>query len=190
MPRLIESCTRRLHCGYRNEDTGSKGDAVWGNITPDRSTLDEQLSGLIAELTEGGWEIKSVTPLTSSYYYAASQYSVSLDRTNWGGYGVGYGAPYTEGLVVMAQRWVEITEAQQAERDRERAQRQAVEAAAALEAKREQRQGELARLTAEPVAKAGLLRDKWRFRSQDYPTEALAQGAKDAALKALRERPL
>lgn len=190
MPRIIESCTRRLYCGCRDEGTGSKGDANWGHVVPDRSALDERLAELVAELTEGGWEIKAVTPLTASYYYAASQYSVSLDRSNWGGYGVGYGAPYTEGLVVMAQRWVEITEAQQAERDREKAQRQAAEAMAALEARRAQRQGELARLAAEPVAKAGLLRDKWRFRGQDYPTEALAQGAKDNALKALRERPL
>lgn len=190
MPRLLETCTRRLHCGCQDENTGSKGDAHWGHVAPDRAALDGQLAELVAELSEGGWEIKAVTPLTASYYYAASQYMVSLDRSNWGGYGLGYGAPYTEGLLVTAQRWVEISEAQQEERERQAAARRAAETAAALQARREAREVELAKLAAEPVGKAGLLRDKWRFRGQDYPTEALAQGAKEAAIKALRDRPL
>ncbi|KUL96531.1 hypothetical protein DK26_07080 [Bosea sp. WAO] len=190
MPRILETCTHRLYCGSQDESTGSKGDAQWGHVVPDRAALDEQLAALAAELSEGGWEIKAVTPLIASYYYAASQYMVSLDRSNWGGYGVGYGAPYTEGLVVVAQRWVEITREQQDERERRGAERAAAEAAAALEARRQAREVELARLAAEPVGKAGLLRDKWRFRGQDYPTEALAQSAKEAAYKALRDRPL
>ncbi|WP_332688620.1 hypothetical protein [Bosea sp. (in: a-proteobacteria)] len=190
MPRILETCTRRLYCGCQDEGRGSKGDAAWGHVVPDRAALDERLAELVTELTEGGWEIKTVTPLTASYYYSASQYMVSLDRSNSGGYGLGYGAPYTEGLVVLAQRWVEISEAQQEERERRAAERAAAEAAAALQARRDARETELAKLAAEPVGKAGLLRDKWRFRGQDYPTEALAQGAKDAAVKALRERPL
>ena len=190
MPRILESRTDRLYCGCQDESTGSKGDASWGHLAPDRKALDESLAALTAELNDGGWEIKVVTPLIASYYYAASQYMVSLDRSNWGGYGVGYGAPYTEGLVVVAQRWVEITQEQQDERERRAAERAAAEAAAALEARRRERETELARLAAEPVSKTGLLRDKWRFRRQDYPTEALALGAKEAAYKALRDRPL
>lgn len=190
MPRILETCTHRLYCGSENEGTGSKADAQWGHVVPDRAALDEQLAALATELSEGNWEIKTVTPLTASFYHYASQYMVSLDRSNWGGYGVGYGAPYTEGLVVVAQRWVEITQEQQDERERRAAERAAAEAAAALEAKRRTREAELAKLAAEPVGKAGLLRDKWRFRGQDYPTEALAHSAKEVALKALRERPL
>jgi len=190
MPRTLETCTRRLYCGCRDEDTGSKGDASWGHLAPNRNVLDEKLAALTTELSEGGWEIKAVTPLTASYYHAASRFDISMDRSNWGGYGVGYGAPYTEGLVVIAQRWIEISEAQQAERDRQAAARKADETAAALQTKRDARAGELAKLAGEPIAKAGLLRDKWRFRGQDYPTQALAQGARDSALRALRELPL
>lgn len=190
MPRILETCTRRLYCGCQDEGRGSKGDAEWGHLAPDRKALDESLAALTAELDAGGWEIKTVTPLTASYYHAASRFDISLDRSNWGGYGVGYGAPYTEGLVVIAQRWVEISEAQQDERERRAAERAATEAAAALQARRQTREAELARLAAEPVGKAGLLRDKWRFRGQDYPTEALALGAKETAYKALRDRPL
>lgn len=190
MPRLLETCTHRLYCGCRDEGTGSKGDAQWGHVAPDRAVLDGKLAELASELSAGSWEIRTVTPLTASYYYAASQYMVSLDRSNSGGYGVGYGAPYTEGLVVVAQRWVEISQEEQEERERRAAARLAAENAAALQAQREAREAELAKLAAEPVGKAGLLRDKWRFRGQDYPTEALALGAKEAAYKALRDRPL
>lgn len=190
MPKILETRYWRFYCGFTQTGYGSKGDSEWGHLRPDTESLDAKLDTLIKEASENGWEIKSVTPLTASYHYTASQFLVSMDRSNYGGYGVGYGAPYTEGLIVIGQRWVDVSDEEIAERDRIAESKAAEAAALALSRRQQARAAELAALEAEPVKKAGLLRDKWRFQGNDYPTEALALGAKASAISTLASRPV
>lgn len=67
------------------------------------------MTELVDTLTDDDWEIKSVIPLTSSEYFTEGLSNTSGPFSgSWGG-GYGYGAPYTDGVVVICQRATEVS---------------------------------------------------------------------------------
>ena len=71
----------------------------------DSERLADDLERSIADLNSSGYEVVSVTPVTSGSY--EWKYNVSSGGTNgngYGGYGYGYGYSYTNSLIVVAKK--------------------------------------------------------------------------------------
>ena len=103
--------------------TGRMKKGLFGNMKPetekqvqwvktgysDREIDDERLANNLAEVVEGlnkeGYEVVSVTPVTSgAYNFKAEIKSGGHQSNGYGGYGYGYGYSYTSSLIVIAKK--------------------------------------------------------------------------------------
>jgi len=180
MPRILETISRQLRWEWQHTNSGENKNqtAWWGNYEPRWEVMDAKIANLVCELEDDQWEVKSVTPLTSSRYMGVGLDNRGGGTTVWGG-GYGYATPVTVGVIVLAQRWVEVSEDELAQRSRERAQRQASQAAAA-------RRAEHDRIMALPIKASGIFSKEWVFNGEKYPSE----GAAVVARKTLAEKAL
>lgn len=179
MPQIIETMSRRVHWGWVATNTGSKGHSDWGNIEADWNSIDSKMSDLAATLNDEGWEIRSVVPLTGSRYYTTALTNQEGMSSTWGA-GYGYGAGYTEGVIVLCQRWVEIS---QEEADRRQAIRNANAKSKADAAAAKQRQAEHDKIMALPVSRKGIFDAQWRFNGSEFASKEEAEKARIALAK-------
>ncbi|GAL33121.1 hypothetical protein JCM19240_6553 [Vibrio maritimus] len=71
----------------------------------DSVRLAEDLQKAVATLNHDGFEVVSITPITSGDYdYKAILEAGGRGENGYGGYGYGYGFSYTQGLIVTAKR--------------------------------------------------------------------------------------
>jgi len=103
---LSKSWTIPFKTEHKLNDTENGSNGV---LRVDFSAVDESIRHLCDILTNEGWEIKSIIPLISGMVFGTAllnnQISI-MDVKSYGG-GYGYGASFTEGVIVLAQKWVE-----------------------------------------------------------------------------------
>lgn len=76
----------------------------WSDCEIDGGLLSENLQVAILNLNEEGYEVVSVTPVTSAKY--DYKWNQQKGASQWGGsgFGYGYGYSYTEGLTIVAKK--------------------------------------------------------------------------------------
>lgn len=99
MPKWIDTKWATFSFGYNYED---------GYYTPNSKILQEKLDWLANDLSFAGYEIKSVTPLTTSIAHS----NVASGSIGHGGYGWGYGWGISQitGMAVLMQKIEEISD--------------------------------------------------------------------------------
>jgi hypothetical protein len=70
----------------------------------DGERLSVDISNAVAKLNEEGYEVVSVTPLTSGEYNYKWELHTGGVNLGGGGYGYGYGYSYTEGVTIIAKK--------------------------------------------------------------------------------------
>jgi len=195
MPCVFETRWFRRHWGYVLTNQSEGGNASWATYEPNWKKIDEVMNGLMADLGEDGWEIKSVVPLVSSRSYTqALTNSTGTFQSAWGA-GYGYAAPYVEGVVVLCQRRTEMTDMKHAEwkaakaaEARRVAEQDAAEkaASAALEARKEAAKAIRDRAI-ENVSTGLFSRPRFRFDGVEYDDNAAAVQAREEMARRVEE---
>ncbi|WP_262267084.1 hypothetical protein [Microvirga yunnanensis] len=202
MPRILEKKSITLHWGGSLGNSTSRGTASFGTITPDYDVLPAQVESAIEELNDDDWDIKSITPLTETAYSStilqnnADPLGMGMLKANAGSETIT--GTYTAGVIIVAQRWREITEAEAAERQREKAARRSAEdailAAEAEEARRNAGPIAYDRIMSLPIERrGGIMSNTWLFNGQEYHTKGMAEDARrnmahSAKIQAERDR--
>lgn len=71
----------------------------------DSARLTQDLEATITTLNEEGYEVVSITPITSgAYSWEYNMSSGGYDNKGYGGYGYGYGYSYTDSLILIAKK--------------------------------------------------------------------------------------
>jgi hypothetical protein len=200
MPKILEKKTLTLHWGGTLGNTKTRGTASFGTITADYDVLHADVHSAIEELNDDDWDVKSVTPITETYFASTvlqnSTDMLGMIKANAGSETIT--GTYTAGVIILAQRWREISDAEAAERQRKKdARRSEEDAILAAEA-------EKARLNAGPIAfdrvmsmpidrKGGIMSNTWIFNGQEYHTKGMAERARlemaeNARIHAERDR--
>jgi hypothetical protein len=100
MPMLLESRTFRVHWGnlHSNEQKTKNGES--GIVQPNEPGMENAIAGVMREITDGDWEIKTSLPLT------ASEFNLSATQANRGATtpGFGYSTAFTDGMIFICQR--------------------------------------------------------------------------------------
>jgi hypothetical protein len=97
MPNLLETRMFRLNWGnaHSNEQKLKTGEV--GVVEPNQPQLEAMLASTLAEINDGGWEIKASLPLTATEF--STQYApggkASLST---------FAAPFTDGVILLCQR--------------------------------------------------------------------------------------
>jgi hypothetical protein len=191
MPHIFETRWFRRHWGLVVTEQSSKGHAHWATYEPNWKKIDEVMNALLAEIGRDEWEIKSVIPLTSSRTYVEGLINNhGMFQNTWGA-GYGYGAPYAEGVVLICQRRVELTEAEYAEwrAAKEAKARQAAEEKAAAQ-RAEERKAAAKAIRDTPIenVSGGLFaRARYRFDGVEYDDNAAAMAAREEKARQAEE---
>jgi hypothetical protein len=159
MPRLIESRSFRVVWGNTQVTQGKGKAAEAGVVHADERAMEQALASTLAEITDGGWEIRASLPLHASEFVGGA---------------AGNAAGFTDGVVLICQRWREMDEATHDAEMRERGLRE--------EAARLRRRE--AFLKANPVTEKKKLLGpaSFQFMGVDYPSrDAAALAQQDAA---------
>ena len=76
----------------------------WSDSEVDGERLAQDIERAVNELNESGYEVVSLTPITSGDYNWAFR-TADSPKKSWG-YGYGYGFSYTEGMTIIARKTV------------------------------------------------------------------------------------
>jgi hypothetical protein len=77
----------------------------WSDCRIDSQKLSNDLADVVSGLNNDGYEIVSVTPITSgAYNWKFNVTSGGNQNQGYGGYGYGYGYSYTNSLIVTAKK--------------------------------------------------------------------------------------
>jgi hypothetical protein len=157
-----------------------------GLIEPDVEALHASLRDLMDELADDNWEIKSVVPLTACFFQTEILVNAETGlrgrmreqmgfNTEAVGGGLAFAAPFTVGVLVLAQRPRDATDAELAASRQARADRAAEAERAASRA------AEAERIRKEDIdeVSAGLFSAKFRFRGVTYKTIEEARAARE-----------
>ncbi|MBD2745726.1 hypothetical protein IC232_03355 [Microvirga sp. BT688] len=166
-------------------NTGGRGNKHHGTIMPQYEDLPKQVESIIEELNEEAWEIKSVTPLVETYYTSAVLQNPNdmfgVTKTNAGSETIT--GTYTAGVLILAQRWREISDAEAAERRRQKQEKldaeEAKRAAEAEEARRNAGPIAYERVMNMPIERnGGIMSNTWIFNGREYHTKGMAEQAR------------
>lgn len=180
MPTRVETTWWRFEWGWAIENHSQARGAESGIYRSPRGSLDEKMNELAAVLREGGWEIKSTFPLVASpFSTSALENSTGVLQSAWAG-GMAYAAPVVEGIVVLCQRSIEISE------EEEQAERERIAEARRREAEMRRREAATPAIRAailaipvEPAPGAGLLSgSKFLFQGTAYNSKGDAIAAR------------
>ena len=177
MPAVYETMTFRAHWGFtRSEQQKAGKHTETGVIEPNWKSAEDELAGVMAEIEEGNWEIKSTVPLIASEYATHTTIHRQVEQSY--GAGWGYGAAFTDGIIFLCQRRVEMTD----------------EAFSTYETARKEREERrkierIKAFTSEfPITEKRKLigSTQFVFKGKDYPTRAAAEIDRDAAIARIR----
>lgn len=77
----------------------------WSDTIIDSERLSNDLNKVVSQLNDEGFEVISITPITSgNYNYDHNFSSGGFESNGYGGYGYGYGYSYTSSLIVVAKK--------------------------------------------------------------------------------------
>ncbi|HFT3112826.1 TPA: hypothetical protein ACH3IE_004993 [Salmonella enterica subsp. enterica serovar Paratyphi B] len=76
----------------------------WSDCQIDAERLSEDVNNTINNLNDNGFEVISITPVTSGYWGAKYDSGSITNGTGRGGYGYGYGYSYIEGVLILAKQ--------------------------------------------------------------------------------------
>jgi hypothetical protein len=173
MRELMETRMFRLHWGNRHtaEQKTKTGDG--GIVQPNELAMEERISQVIGEITDGNWTIKASLPITASEYVT----QIALASKTAPAMATSYAAPFTDGVILLCQRnrivdeeaYYQITSERQERQDRIQKERREVF------------------LQDNPITeKRKLIGAKsFQFRGRDYTTREAAEAAQAMALEAV-----
>ena len=177
MPVVYETRWFRRHWGWKRTNTKSTKTTEYGVMEANWEAIDTQMRELSDELNMDGWEIKSVIPLISSEYQThALLNSTGAFQGAWGG-GHGYGAAYSDGIVLLCQRAIEMSAEQYAARQGEIADRKALKL---RQAALKQEATAIRAEVIEPVSKGVFKGSTYRYGGVEYATESEAAAVREA----------
>lgn len=177
MPTVYETKWFRQHWSWKRTNAKVTKSSDYGILEPDWERIDKTMNDLAALLNNEGWEIKTAIPLISSEYSTTGLWNTTgLLQGVWGG-GYGYGAGYTDGIILICQRATEISDEENASRQKARSDRLVAEArqTAAKEAGAAVRQEQL-----ELVSKGMFKADAYRYDGVEYASRADAEAKREA----------
>jgi len=177
MPHVFETMTFRAHWGFtRSEQQKAGKHTEVGIVEPNWRSAEDELSAIMAEIEEGNWEIKGTVPLVASEYATHTTIHRQVEQSYAAGWG--YGAPFTDGVIFLCQRRVEMADDAFAEYE------------TARKAREETRKIErIKTFSAEnPIIEKKKLigSTTWSFRGKDYPSKAAAEADRDAAITRIK----
>jgi len=185
MPRFLETTRKTFHWDMESNGSKEKG-LSQGRVTPDYIAFDKELDDAVARLTIDQWEIKSVTPIIESYYYDSMNTAGSLTRGVTSMASSTFAAPVTVGVIIFAQRWVEISDEEYANRRRViTAQKESLDAVDS-EGDRARRYNAVLAMPIERVR--GLMSEMWMFNGEKYHTEGVAKRVREEMAQRARDR--
>ena len=77
----------------------------WSDCSVDSERLASDLAEAVSALNDEGYEVVSVTPVTSGAYdWKCQIQSGGYQNSGYGGYGYGYGYSFTDSLIVTARK--------------------------------------------------------------------------------------
>lgn len=173
MRDLLETRMFRLHWGNQHS-TGQRSKTLdSGIVSANELAMEESIARALAEITDGGWEIKASLPVTASEF--STQMSPASKTT--ASVATSFAAPFTDGVVLLCQRRRMVDE----------------EAFNQISAEREERQERIRKerreafLRDNPVTeKRKLIGSKsYLFRGRDFPSREAAEAAQALALENL-----
>ncbi|ECS3195536.1 hypothetical protein BCP47_15765 [Salmonella enterica subsp. enterica serovar Kentucky] len=75
----------------------------WSDCQVDGERLNEDITRTVDKLNQDGFEVISITPVTSGNWGFKYDSGSINNGTGRGGYGYGYGYSYTEGVLILAK---------------------------------------------------------------------------------------
>ena len=186
VPTVYETKWFRQHWSFKRTGVQSKPTFDRGFLEPDWDKIDKVMNDLTDTLNNEGWEIKSAIPLISSEYSTTGlTNSTGVFQGQWGG-GYGYGAGYTDGVILICQRATEISEEESATRRAARVAKLEAEArqAAAKKAGAAVREEEI-----QIVSKGMFKSDAYRYEGVEYASRADAEAKREAKAVAAETLP-
>lgn len=186
MLTVYETKWFRQHWGWKRTGVKNKKSGEYGFMEPDWEKIDKVMTDLTDTLNNEGWEIKTAIPLISSEYDTTALTNSTGNFGSVWGAGYGYGAGYTDGVILICQRAAEISEEESAVRRKARTDRLEAEArqAAAKKAGAAVRQ-ETIQIVSRGIFKA----DGYQFDGVDYTSRAEAEAKREAKAVAAETLP-
>ena len=177
MPSVFETMTFRAHWGFNRSEVQKAGKHTEiAIIEPNWKSAEEELAGVMAEIEEGNWEIKSTIPLVASEYATHTTVHRQVDQSY--GAGWGYGAAFTDGLILLCQRRVEMSDEAFADYETARKDREEKRKIERIKA-----------FTSEfPITEKRKIigSTQFVFKGKEYATRASAEADRDAAIVRIR----
>ncbi len=177
MPAIFETAMFRAHWGFtRVEPQKNKKTGDVGVVEPNVRAIEDELASIMAQIEQGNWEIKSTLPLIASEYATHSTISKQVDQSY--AFGYAYGAPFTDGMIFLCQRKIDMSEDEFNAREQKRLVQEATRKAERIKAFE----------TEFPVTEKRKLlgATTYFFKGREYASRALAETDRDAALAQMR----
>ena len=177
MPAIFETAMFRAHWGYtRTEPQKNKKTGDIGVVEPNVRAIEEELASIMVQIEQGNWEIKSTLPLIASEYATHSTINKQMDQSY--AFGHAYGAAFTDGIIFLCQRKIDLSEDEFNAREQKRLVQEAMRKAERIKT-----------FEAEfPITEKRKLLGAtlYVFRGREYANKALAEADRDAALARMR----
>ncbi len=177
MPAIFETTMFRAHWGFtRVEPQKNKKTGDIGVVEPNVRAIEDELTNTMAQIEQGNWEIKSTLPLIASEYTTHSTVNKQMDQSY--AFAYGYGAPFTDGIIFLCQRKIEMSEDEFAAREQARLVHEAVRKAERIKAFE----------TEFPISeKRKLLGGTlYIFKGKEYTTKAAAEADREDMLARMK----
>ncbi len=177
MPAIFETATFRAHWGFtRSEQQKAGKHTETGIIEPNWKMAEEELASIMAEIEQGNWEIKSTVPLIASEYATHTTIHRQVDQSY--GAGWGYGAAFTDGIIFLCQRRIEMSDEAYTEYETARMVREDARKIDRIKAFAEEF----------PIVEKRKLigSTQFLFKGKEYPTRAAAEADRDAMMARIK----
>ncbi len=177
MPAIFETAMFRAHWGFtRIEPPKNKKNGDSGVIEPNWQAAEDEISAIMTQIEQGNWEIKSTLPLIASEYATHTTINKQVEQS----YALGwaYGAPFTDGIIFMCQRKVELSDEDFEARENVRNERELARKSERLKAF----------ATEFPITEKRKLigGTTFLFKGKEYTSRAAAETDRDAQMSRLR----
>jgi hypothetical protein len=177
MPSIFETTMFRAHWGFTRAEQPKAGKHTEvGIVEPNWKSAEDEIAVVMADIEEGNWEIKASLPLIASEYATHREINRQTDQSYAVGWG--YGAPFTDGVIFLCQRKLEMSETDFAIYEAKRSEKET-----------ERRAERLRSFAAEfPISEKRKLLGStvYLFKSKEYPTRTAAEAERDAAMARIK----
>ena len=167
----------RAHWGFtRIEPQKNKKTGDIGVVEPNVRAIEDELASVMAQIEQGNWEIKSTLPLIASEYVTHSTVNKQMDQSY--AFAYGYGAPFTDGIIFLCQRKIELSEDEFTAREQARISQETTRKTERLKAFEVEFP-----ITEKRKLLGGTL---YTFKSKEYATKAAAEAERNEMLARMK----